>query len=40
MVLEVVKAQISVGSSMVFWGMYIFSAIIIALILTGSIFKD
>ena len=38
--LNYITAQISLGTSMWFWGMYIVTAIIVALIITGGLFKD
>lgn len=37
---EVIKAQVLVETSIMFWGMYVISALIIVAILTGGIFKD
>jgi len=36
----VIKAQVPLETSIMFWVMYIVSALIIVAILTGGIFKD
>ena len=38
--IDYITAQISLEISIWFWGMYIVTAIIIALIITGGLFKD